>query len=76
MLLVAMVAGVSPGIGAANAVMLTGAGYRVVVNHRAGASPADEMVAPWPALALWSLAGRDLVRICVVERHISLVAAG
>ncbi|HYB38003.1 MAG TPA: SDR family NAD(P)-dependent oxidoreductase [Mycobacterium sp.] len=42
---VAMITGASRGIGAATAVLLAGRGFRVVVNHRASAPQAEEVVA-------------------------------
>jgi NAD(P)-dependent dehydrogenase (short-subunit alcohol dehydrogenase family) len=41
---VAMITGASRGIGAATAVLLAGRGFRVVVNHRASAPQAEEVV--------------------------------
>ena len=42
---VAVITGASRGIGAATAVLLAGRGFRVVVNHRASAPQAEEVVA-------------------------------
>jgi NAD(P)-dependent dehydrogenase (short-subunit alcohol dehydrogenase family) len=42
---VAVITGASRGIGAATAVLLAGQGFRVVVNHRASAPQAEEVVA-------------------------------
>ena len=42
---VAVITGASRGIGAATAVLLAGQGFRVVVNHRASAQQAQEVVA-------------------------------
>jgi 3-oxoacyl-[acyl-carrier protein] reductase len=42
---VAVITGASRGIGAATAVVLAGRGFRVVVNHRASAPQAEEVVA-------------------------------
>jgi 3-oxoacyl-[acyl-carrier protein] reductase len=42
---VAMITGVSRGIGAATALVLAERGFRVVVNHRASAPQAEEVVA-------------------------------
>jgi NAD(P)-dependent dehydrogenase (short-subunit alcohol dehydrogenase family) len=39
-----MITGASRGIGAATAVLLAGRGFRVVVNHRASAPQAEEVV--------------------------------
>ena len=54
---VAMITGASRGIGAATARLLAERGYRVVVNHRASAAEADEVVAGITA------AGGDAVAI-------------
>src|SRR5262245_36610446 len=45
MVRVALITGASRGIGAATALVLAGHGYRVVVNHRASAPQAEEVVA-------------------------------
>jgi NAD(P)-dependent dehydrogenase (short-subunit alcohol dehydrogenase family) len=42
---VAVITGASRGIGAATAVVLAERGFRVIVNHRASASQAEEVVA-------------------------------
>src|SRR5580704_6968933 len=42
---VALISGASRGIGAATAVLLAERGFRVVVNHRASAPQAEEVVA-------------------------------
>ena len=48
---VALITGASRGIGAATAVVLAQRGFRVVVNHRASAPQAEEVVRPSPRLA-------------------------
>jgi 3-oxoacyl-[acyl-carrier protein] reductase len=45
MVRVALITGASRGIGAATALVLAEHGYRVVVNHRASAPQAEEVVA-------------------------------
>jgi 3-oxoacyl-[acyl-carrier protein] reductase len=57
MVRVALITGASRGIGAATALVLAEHGYRVVVNHRASASQAEEVVAAIAA------AGGDAVAI-------------
>jgi 3-oxoacyl-[acyl-carrier protein] reductase len=60
MVRVALITGASRGIGAATALVLAEHGYRVVVNHRASAPQAEEVVATIAAAVLFG-AGRDEV---------------
>jgi 3-oxoacyl-[acyl-carrier protein] reductase len=45
MVRVALITGASPGIGAATALVVAEHGYRVVINHRASAKKAEQVVA-------------------------------